>query len=329
MGKLGVAVIGCGPWGKNHIRIYRELEQASLIGASDKCSPELLGDLGIKVTKDYKQILRNEAVEALSICTPASTHFQVAMDCLNAGKHVLCEKPLSLTSHEAGLLVKKADEKEACLMVGHTFRFDGAVRWIREKIRAGYFGEIFYVSLQRMGPGRPREDCGALHNYAPHDFDIFSFILNEDYPNEITGIIEKGLGREYEDFALISARYGGDTLAYSQVSWLSPKKMRDFWVVGEKKSAFVDTENSRVILYNSFIDKNKLLPVAESQKVVKIDSKEPLKQELAHFLECVETGKPSISSGEIGVKSIRMIEAALKSAELKKTMRLKGNGEYV
>lgn len=331
MNKVGVGVIGTGPWGKNHVRIYGQLKQANFLAVSDLYPPDWLNTLnGVKIFKDYKEMLAMPDIKAVSICTPASTHYKIATDCLNAGKNVLTEKPLTLSSEEARKLVKLARDKELCLMVGHTFRFDETTKWIKSKIAEGFFGKVYYLSLQRMGLKRPREDCGAIFNYSPHDFDTFSFVMGEKFPKEITSIVQNGLERKFEDFALVCAKYSKDALAYSQVTWLAPKTLREFWVVGEKKSAFVDTKEGRITLYDSRIDPKQLLPIAGQESVVEIAYKEPLKEELAHFLDCCNNPKLSVeSSGEVGLNAVLMMEAALKSAELKRTVELRTDGTHV
>lgn len=331
---MKVAVIGAGEWGKNHIRIYHELEGAELAMVSD-LSKEPLRNLpgGVKAVTDYHDVLKDRSIEAVSICTPASTHFRIASECLEAGKHVLVEKPMCLDSGSAGKLIGIANKCGRTLMVGHTFRFDPAIMRVKEEKRKGTFGRIYYISLSRMGLKVPRDDCGVIFNYAIHDFDTMCDFLDRDYPDGVNAIVTRSLGREYEDLAVISARFG-DVLAYSQVSWLTPAKVRDFWIVGEKKSAFVDTMKLELSIYDSGVVPSydsfgafQLITRSGGVSKPKIEKREPLKRELAHFLECVKTGETPIASGEVGLRAVKMVEAALKSASEGKTISLDSEGD--
>lgn len=276
--------------------------------------------LGTSVTKNYKDII-NSDIEAISICTPASTHASIAIECMNAGKHVLVEKPLALNRTDAENMVETAEKNNVILMVGHTFRFDPAVKKAKELKVSGEFGNIHYLSLMRMGLRKPREDCGVIFNFAVHDFDIITNILDER-PTEITAITTNTLKREFEDFALIVAKFKSGVLGYSQVGWLSPVKLRDFWIVGEKKSAFVDSMKNELVVYdsgsypisNSFGD-YKIITREGGKSALSLENIEPLKEELKHFIECIQTRKRPISDGKVGLEIVKILEAAMKSAQ--------------
>lgn len=329
---IKVAVIGAGAWGRNHVRIYRELEGAELSLVSD-LNPEFMKGIPCNTTSDYREILKDKSIGAVSVCTPASTHFQIASECLEAGKHVLVEKPMCLDSSSAGKLIKLAKGRGLTLMVGHTFRFDPTIRKAREEMENGAFGRIYYLSLSRMGLKVPREDCGVIFNYAVHDLDIMCDFLGRDFPDEISAVVTRSLGRKYEDLAVISARFG-DVFAYSQVSWLSPVKVRDFWIVGEKKSAFVDTMKLELSIYDSGVKPSydsfgafQLITRSGSVSKPEFRKWEPLKMELSHFLDCIKTGETPIASGEVGLRAVKMAEAALKSSEGGRGVSLDGNGD--
>ncbi len=327
MNRLKVAVIGAGPWGSNHIRAYQEMENVELNAICDLNEKLLERHKNIRIVKDYKNILNDDEIKAVSICTPASTHYRMAKDCLEAGKHVLVEKPLTLNSKEAEELIKLADKRKLVLAVGHIFRFEPTIKRLKEEIKRGTFGKIYYISLSRMGLKRPREDCGVMFNYATHDLDIMCDVLNEKMPEGITAMATHSLGRKYEDLGIIVAKFKNGIVGYSQVSWLPPKKIRDFWVIGEKVSAFVDTMNFELNIYHSGIVPQyddfgafQLITKSGDVETIKTDRVEPLKSELEHFIGCIESGEKPLNDGEVGLNAIKMIEAALISSQSNKTV---------
>jgi UDP-N-acetylglucosamine 3-dehydrogenase len=331
---INIGVIGAGPWGKNHIRVYSNLEDVKLHTISDlnekwlEKAPE-----NTKTTKDYKEILNNDEIQAVSICTPAATHYSLTKEALLAGKHVLVEKPLTTKSEQAEELVKIAEEKGLTLAVGQIFRFDPSIRKVKEEIEKGTFGKVYSLSLTRMGLKKPREDAGAIINYAVHDLDIMCDVLNKKYPKEITAITTHPLNREYEDLAIVSARFEDGTLGYCQVSWLIPKKIREFWLIGEHKSAHIDPISFDLEIFDAGIIPQyedfggfKLITKEGPSNKPEIDKKEPLGEEIKHFIECIKENKKPVISGEVGLRTIKMVEAALISAKEKKTIYLDEDG---
>jgi predicted dehydrogenase len=332
----GYAVIGAGPWGKNHVRVAAETEKAELKIVCDT-DREVLADIekkySIDTTTDYKKVLASPEVDAVSICVPAKVHYKLAKEALGADKHVLVEKPFTLNSKDAEELIKLAREKRKVLAVGQIFRFDPTIRKLKEEIRKGAFGKIYFISLARLGLKNPRGDVGVIFNYATHDFDIMCDVLEQEYPKEITAVTTHPLGREYEDLAILTARFN-DTLGYSQVSWLTPKKVREFMLLGEKKSASVDSINFDMEIFDSGIiadydsfNQFRLITKEGPSRKLSVEKKEPLQEELKHFLECIKTGKEPINSGEVGLRTIKMAEAAIESAKRKCTVELNEKGD--
>jgi len=335
--KINVGVIGAGPWGKNHIRIYQEIENVSLKAVSD-IKEDILKNLKqtskFITTPDYKKIISDPSVDAVSICTPASMHFEIAKEALLAEKNVLVEKPLTINSKEAEELVEIAKEKGLILAVGQIFRFDPTILKIKQDIEKGDFGKVYSISLARMGLKNPREDVGAILNYAVHDLDIMCDVLGKEYPVELTATTAHPLKREYEDLAIISAKFDDGTLGYCQVSWLIPKKIREFWLIGEKKSAHIDPINLELEIFEAGIVPKyedfgtfKLITKESKSHKPKIEKKEPLKEEIKHFIDCVENKKKPIICGGVGLRTIKMAEAALLSAKEKRTVKLDKNGD--
>ena len=334
---VNVAVIGCGNWGRNHIRIYKELESSELRVVCDavpEMSKKAGADFQVRAITDYEEIVRDKSIDAVSICTPASTHFEIAKKCLEGGKHVLVEKPMCLSSADAERLNDISKQTGLSLLVGQTFRYDPTIAKAKEEKKKGTFGDIYYLSLSRMGLKAPRSDCGVIFNYAVHDFDIMCDFLGQKYPVEMNAITTNSLGRKFEDFALASNRFSGGVLAYTQISWLCPSKIRDFWIVGEKKSAYVDTMKFELSIYDTGVVQ-KYNTFGDFQLITReggvykppIEKYEPLKMELSHFIDCQEKNRKPISNGDVGLRTVKMAEAALLSAKLGKTLKIDSNGD--
>jgi len=338
MDKTVVGVIGAGPWGKNHVRVYHELKEVELKLVADLDESRLSQmkeKHGVATTRDYHDILNDSKIKAVSICVPASAHYKLTKEALLAGKDVLVEKPFTLDSKQAQELVDLSGQEKKTLAVGQVFRYDPAIAMIKEKIREGLFGKIYYLSLSRLGLKQPRSDVGAIFNYAVHDLDIMCDVLNQNYPKEITAVATYPLEREYEDLSVIVARFDNGTLGYTQVSWLTPKKYRDFWLIGEKRSANIDSMNHEAEVYESGIvpeyqDFKTFRHITKEGKSYKLipERKEPLKEELLDFITSAKKGGVPRASGEVGLRTIKMVEAAIKSAAEKRTISLNENGDY-
>ncbi|MAG08664.1 hypothetical protein CMO89_04270 [Candidatus Woesearchaeota archaeon] len=322
----------------NHVRIYSEIEEAELKAVSDINNEnlKLAEPYNARLTTDYKEVINSPEIDAVSICVPASLHYKIAKEALEAGKHVLVEKPFVMTSSQGKELVDIAEEKSLVLAVGQVFRFDPTVNYIREEIKKGNFGRVYYISLSRLGLKNPREDIGAIFNYAVHDMDIMCYILDEPFPEEITATISHPLKRKFEDHAVVSLRFS-NSIGYAQVGWLTPKKLREFWLVGEKRSASINPIDFSIEIFNSGIfpkyknwDGFRLITKEGSSTKLSTEKKEPLKEELKYFIDCIKNKRiKHLIDGNVGLRTIEMAEAALKAAEEKRTVVLNKNGNKV
>ncbi|MEM2963199.1 MAG: Gfo/Idh/MocA family oxidoreductase [Candidatus Anstonellales archaeon] len=330
---MEVLVVGAGEWGRNHIRNYLKLPSINVtVCEPNSRNAEIAKKMfGVEIISDYTKT----SPDAVSICTPASTHSQIAAYFLLKGIPTLVEKPLSLKWIEAQKLVDIAKKQHAVLMVGHTFRFDGGITWLAKKVKENYFGKVAFVSLSRMGFKNPREDCGVIFNYAVHDFDIMCNLFSSRFPDEVSTIMTHPLGRQnFEDFAIVSAVFG-ESFAYSQVSWLTPIKMREIIVVGEKRSAVLDPLKFEVEVfeqgiypeYDSF-GKYRLIKHEGKKLTFKVDAKEPLRLELEHFLECAKTNSEPITNGQLGADIVKICEAAIEAGKRKKSIFFDKNGDW-
>jgi predicted dehydrogenase len=328
--KPKIALVGVGRFGKNHLRVLKELEKdelCTLYGVVDKRT-DILGNIktayNVTVTSDLNDILKSD-IDAVDVVTPADTHFEVCKKCLEAGKHVFVEKPLATNYAEAKKLVQYATAKNKILMVGLIFRYNAAVKKIKELIDAGKLGKVYYVFGHYMGFKDPRAEVGALLNFAVHPIDIYDYIF-EQIPKEVTCSTSFFLGREnFEDLAIIVLTYGNGAVGIIECSWLPPGNYRDLIVVGSKKSLTCDLSKEEVTLNNIHMEKNDgiLKAIDEGSSVVDVKFEEPLKLELKDFIECIENGRRPSANSQVALRGIMIAEKALESARLKRSVRIK------
>jgi predicted dehydrogenase len=327
--KPKIVLIGVGKFGKNHLRVLKELEKAglcTLYGVVDKrveVLENVRGNYNVAVTANLAEFLKSD-IDAVDIVTPADTHFEVCRKCLAAGKHVFVEKPLAIKYAEARKLVRLAVDKDRILMAGLIYRYNSAVRKIKELIDLGELGKIYYLYGHYMGFKEPREEVGALLNFAVHHIDIYDYLL-EEVPEEATCSVAHFLGREsFEDFAVLFLRYENGAVGVIEGGWLPPGNYRDLTVVGSKKSVTSDLSKQTVILHDIHMEKNNGTFKAVDKGALPMDVKfeEPLKLELKDFMECIKTGREPIAHGEAASRSVMIAEKALDSARLRRSVKI-------
>lgn len=322
-----IGIIGCGYWGPKLARNFHEIPTAHLEWVAD-LDPERLAHMQelypyVKTTQDYGELLRSD-VEAIAIATPISTHCAIAMDCLQAGKHVLIEKPLAASVADAELIARTGDEKKLVVMVGHTFQYNPAVRAVRQIVNSGELGEIYYINCTRVNLGLLQPDINVVWDLAPHDISILLDVLGQE-PQSVSargGVYvqrEKGL----HDVAYLTLNFPSGILADLRVSWLDPVKIRRITIVGSKKMlVYNDIVEPKVTLYDKGVDRYPYSDTFEeftlsyrhgAETPYPVEWVEPLRVECEHFLSCIEAGQRPRSDGWFGVKVIKILEAAQKS----------------
>lgn len=343
---LKIGVIGCGYWGPKLIRNFYELPQSRVTMVSDlsaerlKAIQQMYADT-ITTTQNYKELLESDRVDAVCIATPIRTHYKLVKEALEAGKHVLVEKPLTASSAEALELCRLAEQKGLILMVGHTYEYNPAVEYLRDLVHSGELGDIYYIDSARLNLGLFQRDINVMWDLAPHDFSICSFVLNGDEPFRVTARGASHIMPRIEDVVFVEARFSNNIYANIHVSWLDPYKVRRLTIVGSKKMVvFDDTENSEKLkIYDT-----KVVPSEEDGsgefrtfgyftgdiRIPHLKAAEPLKVECLHFLECISSGQTPRSSGRVGLKVVKMLEAAeesLKSDSRIVALRAAATGE--
>ena len=323
MSTIRIAQLGVGYWGPNLLRN---------IASNSRCSLECVVDPSPErrefVEKHYPGTLTaqspgaaidNPSTSAVVIATPAATHFDLAMRCLRAGKHVLVEKPLAMSVAEVDQIAGLAAEKSLVVMAAHTFLFNDAVRYLKKLIDSGELGDIRYIYSRRVNLGRIRSDVDALWNLAPHDVSIIQYLLGDPIPVSIsrTGMdfIQPGI----EDVTFLQITYPGKVMAQVHVSWLDPHKVREMTVVGSKKMVvYDDVADNKIAIYDMGIEPKAMLgermdydkPVPQQFihrsgdiHIPKISFREPLKVEIDHFLDCIE-GKAQCLTGPAHAREV-------------------------
>ncbi len=240
---IKLAVIGCGHWGPNHIRVFNSLPY-SRVGAVVDLDGERLGSVReaypeIRCERDYRKVLEDPTFDAVVVATPVSTHYEIVRKSILAGKHVLCEKPLCEDSEQAQELVGLALEESCVLMVAHVFLFNPGIMKLKELVDTGELGELQYLSASRTNLGAFCSDINVAYDLATHDISIFNYLLGSE-PEVVSATGASFVRSNIEDVAFVSMRYPGNVLTNLHASWLDPKKVRQITVVGRRQMATWD-----------------------------------------------------------------------------------------
>ena len=323
--RLRVAVVGLGYWGPNLVRNFSESEMFQVAYLCD-LRPHALDSVagrypGIRCTTRFEEILRDGTVDAVAIATPVSTHYDLAMSALAAGKHVFVEKPLASSSMETLELMREAEESDLVLMPGHTFLYSPPVTTIKGLIDSGELGDIYFISSSRVNLGLHQTDVNVVWDLGPHDFSILRYWLGS-VPEEVSALSRSCVLPEQPDVCFINLRYPSGTVAHVELSWLSPSKLRRTTIVGsEKMIVYDDTSNESVRIFDSGASVPDPKTFGEYQLTYRtgdivsprVEATEPLSLELADFGAAIRDRKSLVSSPEMGLDVIRMIEAVTQS----------------
>ena len=319
-----VGVVGLGYWGPNLIRNLHDIPEAEPAWMCDQ-RPEALAAVGrrypaVRQTRHLDEMLEDETLDAVAVVTPVGTHYDLAMRVLEAGKHVYVEKPLAASSDDARALIPAADERRLVLMPGHTFLYSPAVIRIRDLIRSGELGEIYFISMSRVNLGLHQSDVSVLWDLAPHDFSILLYWLDQA-PVRIHSMGRACIMPGQDDVAFVNCLFESGTIAHVELSWLAPSKLRRTTVVGsDKMVVYDDCSNEPVRVYDSGVVQRNPESFGEYLKyragdIVSphIEGVEPLALEMVDFCAAVRSGSSPRSSAQLGLGVVRMIEAAERS----------------
>ncbi len=313
--KTKVAVVGAGYWGINHVRNFHEIGALKTVCDASDASLKKIGETfpDIVVEPDYQKVLSDTDVLGIVIATPAETHYRLAAAAMEAGKHVLVEKPLTLDVEEGERLVKLAHDKNATLMVGHLLEYHPAVLRLRELIATGELGELRYVYSNRLNLGKVRREENILWSFAPHDIAIILRLVGE-LPLQIAVTGGAYLQSHIADVTVTNIEFPTGVRAHIFVSWLHPYKEQRLVVVGSKKMAVFDDvrKDGKLMIYDQGVEFVNGEPVMRKNEGIAeiLEKAEPLRRECMHFLECIETGRKPLTDGESGLQVLRILEAA-------------------
>lgn len=326
MSKVTVGLIGHGYWGPNLLRNYLELGTANLKWVCD-LSPDRLKKAvtrypSLLTTACVDDVIGDPEVDAILIATPISSHHELAMRALQAGKHVFVEKPLATSVAQCDEMIAAAAERDLVLMVGHTFVYSPPVRAVKRILESGELGDVYFVTCSRVNLGLHQKDVSVVWDLAPHDLSILEYWLGEP-PLSVQAMGRSCINNGIPDVAFLNVRYASGIIAELQVSWLSPVKLRRTILVGSKKMLMYDDTESveKVKIFDEGVDYKDPETFGEFQLsyrtgdifTPRVENTEPLALEASHFIECVVTGERPITDGAAGRSVVAALEAAERS----------------
>ncbi len=323
---MRVGVIGAGNWGKNLVRNFAAIDAVDLAVVADR-NPAALERIsgaypGTATTSTDDKIISDESIEAVVIATPAPGHFALAQRALTAGKHVYCEKPLTLAAADAKALVDLAKAKNRVLMVGHLLEYHPAVLKMKQMIDDGEVGEPRYIYTQRINLGVVRKEENAWWSLAPHDISVIQFLFGSA-PTSVSACGQCYLQPGVEDVVFATLKFESGRMAHIHCSWLDPHKIRKMTLVGSQKMVTFDdmAAAEKVRIYDKGADvKAGVESFAEAISlrvgditIPKLAGGEPLRTECQHFVDCVREGKAPRSDGLDGLRVVQVLEAGSES----------------
>jgi predicted dehydrogenase len=323
---VGIAVVGCGYWGPNVIRNFSALEGCELRAICDRDAERLepLSRLypSCRTSRDFQEILAADDVDAVAICTPVHTHHPLTIAALEAGKHVLVEKPLAHSVRCGEEMVEAAQRAGRVLQVDHTFVYNPAVQAVRAMIDAGELGDLLYVDSVRVNLGLFQSDVSVLWDLAVHDISIISYLIDEK-PLWVTGVGSSHYGA-HENLAYLCIMYPGSLIAHAHVNWLSPVKLRSTIIGGSSRMVLYDdlAPSEKIRVYDKGVDAQDSAGSRERALVdyrlggmsaPYIEKREPLESVCNDFLSAIETGATPLVDGEAGLAVVRILEAVEES----------------
>jgi predicted dehydrogenase len=329
-GRVRLALVGCGYWGPKVLRAavsLPEIEVAALVDLDPARMQALKRHYPMARTATSLTDALDEApIDAVVVATNPSTHVELASEALEAGKHVLVEKPLALTAADCRTLGGQARTARLVLMVGHTFRFSPAVDYVRRLLTSRELGEVYYVDSQRLNLGRVRQDVDAIWNFAPHDISIINHWLGGP-PEAVHCHAYDYLQPGVPDLAYLMLEYES-AVAHVQISWLSPNKVRQMKVVGSEKMIVYDDVAGQIAIHDAGIGREwlgetfanfetfgefRLIHRTGDVRLPRLDPVEPLVLQCRHFLDCIASGEEPITNFEEAAAVVEVLEAATAS----------------
>jgi len=321
---LRAAVLGVGSMGHHHARVYREIPEIELVAVADPIIEKAQKVSRANFTRayaDYRELLERERPDIVSVAVPTEEHYQVALDALEAGCHVLVEKPITATEEKAHSLIERAAALNRKLMVGHIVRFDPAVQELRRRLEAGELGQVFQIRCRRVGPFPARiRDVGVVIDLATHDLDIIRYITGQEIVR-VYAETSRAIHSIHEDILTGTVRLSKGAIGLLDVNWVTPTKVRELTITGEKGMFLVNHLTQDLFFYENqdALDvqwnQMQLLKGVSEGRMVRFPVKkyEPLKAELQAFAHAVLDDTPVPVSGTDGLIALRIARALVRS----------------
>jgi len=309
-----IAIVGCGYWGKNLVRVFAELGALKgLVDAHPPTVETLMAKHGGRAM-GFEEALADPALDAVAIAAPAALHHRLARQALKAGKHVFVEKPLALELAEAKELCELAERLDRRLMVGHLLQYHPAFLKLKELVREGRLGRLQYLYSNRLNLGKIRREEDILWSFAPHDLSMILSLVGSE-PQGVTAVGGYYLHQAIADVTTTTLAFPGGERAHVFVSWLHPFKEQKLVVVGSEAMAVFDDGEPwarKLLLYPHKVAWKDNIPVAAKAEALPIEvgEDEPLKQECSHFLDCVRTGATPRTDGREGLRVLSVLQRA-------------------
>jgi UDP-N-acetylglucosamine 3-dehydrogenase len=320
---IKAAVIGVGSMGKNHARIYDALEGVALVAVSDTDTTSAMAAASryrARYYADHATMLDQEKPDLVSVAVPTGLHHHVALDAIERGQHLLVEKPIADTVANANEIIERAQALGVQLMVGHVERFNPAVRELKCRLDDDQLGKIFQIHARRLGPFPQRiRDVGVVIDLATHDLDVMCHLVDADVVR-VYAETEQEIHTLHEDSLSGLMRFQNGVVGVLDVNWLTPTKVRELYVTGEKGMFMVNYLTQDLYLYeNEYVGSDwdrlgMLKGVGEGNMIkLRIGKREPLHAELEAFARSVEQGTPPPVTGEDGIRALTLAQAMVES----------------
>lgn len=324
---INVGVVGYGYWGPNLVRNFSGAADAQVRAVADR-DEQRLGLVkkrhpSVAVTTDFKTLLDDPQIDAVAIATPVSSHFELALQALRAGKHVFIEKPLTETADQAEQLIAEADKRGLVLHVDHTFIYTGAVRKMRALVEEGELGELYYYDSVRVNLGLFQPDVDVIWDLAVHDLSIMDYVFSSK-PVAVSASGMSHVEGKPTNVAFLTVFFEDNAIAHLHVNWLAPVKIRRTLIGGSRKMIVYDDlePSEKVKVYDKGITMNGDKEGAYQQRIgyrtgdmwaPKLEVTEALLVEADHFVRCIQDGEQSLSDGRAGLRVVQILEAASRS----------------
>ena len=316
-----IALVGCGYWGKNLCRNFHAFGAlAAVLDATESGQSTALSLAPNAIISDnFEDILEVDQIQGIALATPAETHADLAIQAMRAGKDVFVEKPMALSIRDAEEMQTVANETGRILMVGHLLEYHPAVLKLKKLIDAGELGKINYVYSNRLNFGKVRTEENALWSFAPHDVAVILRLLGQS-PTMVSASGGSYLTQDITDVTVSNLRFSDNSRAHIFVSWLHPYKEQRLVVVGDQKMAIFNDVNpfgEKLLIYPQSVEFDGTLPILKKEDAEYIDhaNTEPLREECAHFLDCIKTRINPLTDANSGIESLKVLHACQKSIE--------------